>query len=450
VAVSQKSRDNATPLVTENEARATASDSEASSVPVEPTPEESESVGGQDEGSVPQESPENTAQLVAEDNTHETVPGSEAPLAPVKPVREGSTPGRGQEEGLLPKDGKDPAAGITVKDEMRANATDFKDFSAPVSSVSDRSRLVGTDSIEPTITELLARAERQIAAKQLVTPAGDSALETYESILALVPGHSGASRGIDRIKEIYLTWAGAARQRGQLAKAQSYAQRAATVDPQDRGVARLLDQIKAERKLKAEMAALKKEDVEKAKAAVTPVEEAKALRKPDVETLRKPTPRPPAAAHAPDSLSSDLLAQRVSEIDSLLITAQQQFDAQHLTQPAGDNAWETYQKVLQLDPTNQRAREGLQRIVQRIEFTARGKQQNGDLLKSLAIIEEGLRVMPNHSGLSALKEEVNREIEAQRAATQAEEQPAPTTDKEEPPEPKKKKRRRVKTFGTFF
>ena len=141
----------------------------------------------------------------------------------------------------------------------------------------------------------------------------------------------------------------------------------------------------------------------------------------------------------PDTVSSDLQAQRVSEVDNLLMKAQQQFDVQHLTQPAGDNAWETYQKMLQLDPNNQRAQEGLQHIVQRIDSMARDKQQNGDLLASMAIIEEGLLVLPNHWGLLALKEEINRQIEDQRAAKQVEEQAVPTDDKEASPEPKTKK-----------
>ena len=119
--------------------------------------------------------------------------------------------------------------------------------------------------------------------------------------------------------------------------------------------------------------------------------------------------------------------------------AQQQFDVQHLTQPAGDNAWEIYQKMLHLDPNNQRAQEGLQHIVQRIDSMARDKKQNGHLLASIAITEEGLRVLPNHWGLLALKEEVNRQIEDQRVAKQLEEQAVPTDDKEESPEPKTKK-----------
>jgi tetratricopeptide (TPR) repeat protein len=368
----------------------------------------------------------------------------------VELVPEESEPDSGQDEGSLPNESKDSTVGLIAKGEMGANATDLKESSVPGNSDPNQSRSDGTESVEPYVTELLARAEQQIAAKRLVTPAGDAALETYQSILELVPGHSGASQGINRIKDLYLAWARATRQRGLWAKAQSFAERAVTVDPQDTDAAQLLDQIKAERKLEAEVAALKQLEVEKAKAAAAAAEEVKVLRKPKVEALKKTTPQLVVPAQEPDTVSSDLQAQRVSEVDNLLMKAQQQFDVQHLTQPAGDNTWETYQKVLHLDPTNQPAREGLQRIAQRIESMARDKQQNGDLLTSMAIIEEGLRVMPDHSGLLVLKEEINRQLEAQRAAQQVEEQPAPTDDEEEPPEPKKKKRRRVKSFGTFF
>ncbi len=140
----------------------------------------------------------------------------------------------------------------------------------------------------------------------------------------------------------------------------------------------------------------------------------------------------------------------MNDVDNLLIKAQQQFEMQYLTQPAGNNAWETHQKVLQLDPGNQRARQGLQRILQRIESTARAKQQQGDLPASLVIIEEGLQVSPDHEGLLAIKEEINRQLAAQRAPKQIEEQPVPADDEEATSEPKKKKRRRVKSFGTFF
>jgi tetratricopeptide (TPR) repeat protein len=193
-------------------------------------------------------------------------------------VPEKSDPDGGQDEGSLPNERKDPAAGLIAKDEMYANASDTRESPVPVSSDPNRSRPGDTESVEPYIAELLARAEQQIAAQHLVTPAGDAALETYQSILELKPGHSGASQGINRIKDLYLAWARATRQRGLWAKAQSFAERAVTVDPQDTDAAQLLDQIKAERKLEAEVAALKQLEEEKAKAAAA--EEVKALRKP--------------------------------------------------------------------------------------------------------------------------------------------------------------------------
>jgi tetratricopeptide (TPR) repeat protein len=253
-------------------------DDKATLIPIEPESEQSEPVRGQDEGSVSQESLENSAQLVAEDKTHDTTLGSEAPLVPIEPVLEQSEPDSVQDEGPLPIERKDSTAGLIAKDEMYANASDARESSVPVSSDSDRSRPGDTESVEPYIAELLARAEQQIAAKHLVTPAGDAALETYQSILELMPGHSGASQGINRIKDIYLAWARATRQRGLWAKAQSFAERAVTIDPQDTDATQLLDQITAERKLEAEVAALKQLEEEKAKAAAA--EEVKALRKP--------------------------------------------------------------------------------------------------------------------------------------------------------------------------
>ncbi len=447
--VPPESKDNISQIVAIDETRSTASGSEAPPITIEPAPEQSEPGGDQEEAAVAQEILEDSNERVSEDDTGTTAPDPEVPAILLEPVSEESDTDSVQEEGPLPIERKDATAGSIAKIEMEGNATDTRASSGPVGSDSDRSRPDDTESVEPHIAELLARAEQQIAAKHLVTPAGDAALETYQSILELKPGHSGASQGIARIKDLYLAWARATRQRGLWEKAQSFAERAVSVDPQDADAAQLLDQIKAERKLAAEVAALKQLEEEKAKAATA--QEVKALRKPKVAASEKTTPQLVVPAQKPDIVSSDLQAQRVSEVDNLLMKAQQQFDVQHFTQPAGDNAWETYQQVLQLDSINQRAQEGQQRIVERIESMARDKQQNGDLLTSMAIIEEGLRVMPDHTGLLGLKDEINRQLEAQRAAQQVEEQPVPTdVEEEKPPEPKKKKRRRVKSFGTFF
>jgi type II secretory pathway predicted ATPase ExeA len=444
-----ESKDNISQIIATDETRSTVSGSETPSILIEPAPEQSELGGDLDEGSIPQEPKDNTTQFIAKDESDVQAPDPELPSISAEPVSEESDSDSVRDEGPLPIERKDSPAGLIAKNEMDGNALDTTASSVPVGTDTDRSRPGETASVEPYIAELLARAEQQIAAKHLVTPAGDAALETYQSILEIVPGHLGASQGIERIKDLYLAWARATQQRGLWEKAQSFAERAVSVDPQDTEAAQLLDQIKAERKLAAEVAALKQLEEEKAKAAIA--EKVKAPIKPKVAASEKAPPQSVVPAQNSDTVSSDLQAQQVSEIENLLMKAQQQFDVQHLTQPAGNNAWETYQQVLQLDPINQRAQQGQQRIVERIESTARDKQQNGDLLTSMAIIEEGLRVMPYHSGLLGLKDEINRQLEAQRAAQQVEEPPVPTDDEEKkPPEPKKKKRRRVKSFGTFF
>ncbi len=216
--------------------------------------------------------------LTGDEGAPEDERDDKATLIPIEPESEQREPDSVQDEGPLPIERKDSTAGLIAKDEIYANASDTRESSVPVSSDSDRSWPGDTESVEPYIAELLARAEQQIAAKHLVTPAGDAALETYQSILELMPGHSGASQGINRIKDLYLAWARATRQRGLWAKAQSFAERAVTIDPQDTDAAQLLDQIKAERKLEAEVATLKQLEEEKAKEAAA--EEVKALREP--------------------------------------------------------------------------------------------------------------------------------------------------------------------------
>ena len=190
-------------------------------------------------------------EAVPEDATVDTEPSIPDETAP-KPNKID----RGSEKRSVPqKSDKDNTTGLIAKEEMRAIAAEPTEASVAINSGAEQTFPGGTESIEQQVTGLLARAEQQIAAQHLTTPAGDTALETYQSILELVPGHRGALHGITRIKQLYLTWAAAARQRGEFEKAQSYAERAATVDPQDSDVVPLLDQIKAERKLKAQRAA---------------------------------------------------------------------------------------------------------------------------------------------------------------------------------------------------
>ena len=116
------------------------------------------------------------------------------------------------------------------------------------------------------VAKLLQNAEEQRAARRLTTPVGDNALETYQEVLRVVPGHERALHGIREIKEQYLQWAEAAKQREQWANAQRNYERALAVDPQDKTLVAALQQLKqAQNEAEQRKVEEKKREAEKEK-----------------------------------------------------------------------------------------------------------------------------------------------------------------------------------------
>lgn len=103
---------------------------------------------------------------------------------------------------------------------------------------------------------------------------------------------------------------------------------------------------------------------------------------------------------------SDVQGQALQQIKELLSLAAEQVNRQRLTRPVGNNAFENYQKVLELDPANQTAREGLQTIAGRYLQWAQSNKRRGNLNKSLSNIDRGLSVYPKQKDLQALRREV--------------------------------------------
>jgi hypothetical protein len=106
------------------------------------------------------------------------------------------------------------------------------------------------------------------------------------------------------------------------------------------------------------------------------------------------------------------------EVNELLARAKRQRQQRHLTLPAGDNAYESYQRVLALIPAHAAAEAGLDAIADDYQRLASARRQEGDLQESLALVRAGLRVAPDHSGLQALKDEVKTELAASREPKQ--------------------------------
>ncbi|MGC1955164.1 MAG: serine/threonine-protein kinase [Gammaproteobacteria bacterium] len=110
--------------------------------------------------------------------------------------------------------------------------------------------------------------------------------------------------------------------------------------------------------------------------------------------------------------SAAAAARLEREVSELLARAKQQRQQGRLTLPPGDNAYESYQRVLMLVPAHREAKSGLDAIANDYQRLAAARRQEGELQKSLNLIRSGLRVAPDHVGLQALQDQVNAQLAA--------------------------------------
>ena len=114
------------------------------------------------------------------------------------------------------------------------------------------------------------------------------------------------------------------------------------------------------------------------------------------------------------------LAQK--EIPWLLATGRQQVAKRLLTTPAGNNALETFHRVLELDPGNAQANRGLESIADGYLALAQRALQRRRQRRADGYVERGLAVIPGHPELLAIASPAVRakyEAEAKRLAAAA-------------------------------
>ena len=114
---------------------------------------------------------------------------------------------------------------------------------------------------------------------------------------------------------------------------------------------------------------------------------------------------PPPSCNAPDER-----AQR--EVEGLLKTAKVHYENDLLSdyEMPISNATYSYQRVLEIDPCNTAAKQGLQNIADTYEARVRQSMDNRETLDTtLALVKAGLNAVPNHPGLIALKEQIERQ-----------------------------------------
>ena len=228
------------------------------------------------------------------------------------------------------------------------------------------------NSLETTqqeqIAELMTQAEQQLAQRQLTIPAGTNALETYREVLALNSGYGPALKGIEDIKVSLKNLSQQAYDQGNLPRAETQLQKAIAIDPKDLS-------------LKEDLIAL------------------------------------------PNALKTDQAAHDVDQkVSALLEKSQQQLAEQQLTQPPGNNVLESLNEIIQIEPQNEKAHEGLNALSGELESKAIAKRQAGDLDAALTFANEGLRVQSNNPELLSLRSELSYQADLKSKALLAEKQ----------------------------
>lgn len=100
-------------------------------------------------------------------------------------------------------------------------------------------------------------------------------------------------------------------------------------------------------------------------------------------------------------------------INQLLQLASAHFEEGLLTdyEYPGGNATYLYQRVLEMDPYNSEAKQGLQAIADKYEVKARASLDDGDLKTGRTLVDVGLNAVPEHKKLLSLQQQINRQMQ---------------------------------------
>jgi len=145
------------------------------------------------------------------------------------------------------------------------------------------------------------------------------------------------------------------------------------------------------------------------------------------------------------SAEANSVLERVRKFEQVEVYSQiavNQIATDRLLSPLGDNALNSYEQILLLDPTNTEAQNGVQMIAQRLLAKSQSAVVDGDFAASAKYIEQARRVAPNLAGLNeaaqvtgefaklsrarAVEVQQQRKLETDQASQQAVVQPAPT------------------------
>ena len=127
------------------------------------------------------------------------------------------------------------------------------------------------------------------------------------------------------------------------------------------------------------------------------------------EEVSKPVPQDqPPAKVLQDELEVERQRYIQQQVKSLLQKAETALGKYYLTRPEHDNAYDYYQKVLELDPENSDAQDGFTRIADKYYVLAKDVEKSWDYDKAIKYVKQGLKVKPDHRKLLRMQGELKK------------------------------------------
>jgi serine/threonine protein kinase len=297
---------------------------------------------------------------------------------------------------------------------------------------------------------LFNQAQIQWAKSQLVTPLGDNVYDTYQQILAKVPNHAEAQQGLRQLAEYYQQLAQMARQQGHFADALTQAQQGLKILPKHPPLQaleqQLIKQVAHQEQLIQTRLTQIEQLLQQASRQLTLSQWNEAVQ--TYQRVLTLAPQHQLAQQGIQQVADNYwrtaqtqranllqalsmvqkglaLAPKHSELLNLqqeLLREQQVQQQQqatelvkqkqiknlleqataHLTALRLTDAYDYYQQILALTPDHAMAKAGLQKIADHYEQLAHIEQN--DWHKNLELIDKGLKIIPTHSGLLALRQ----------------------------------------------
>jgi hypothetical protein len=136
-----------------------------------------------------------------------------------------------------------------------------------------------------------------------------------------------------------------------------------------------------------------------------------------------PPARPPARSNPeaprPDTPPAEperprLTAEDTAEVERLLVRADRAIDEDHLTYPSQGSALALYDRVVILDPGNDEARRGLERIVERYLEMALSASAQRRFSYADAMLDRARLVDPDHPGIAPTEAQLRMLTDAER------------------------------------